>query len=192
MLSLVVDMYHISHDTRSLSRARARAHARSLSGVCMETQHSTPLESVREGSSDGVSSSSSSLALADLVDEGGPQAQVELVLAAGTEQDAPANVREGGQEECTGCTGAGGHGSSQMVHDYLGDRCVCVCVCPCAGVHARMCICMLVGKALGGMWVPPSENLVPLPAAPCTCACLCERTRARVGGNVVSGCGQSS
>ena len=138
----------------------------------METQHSTPLESVREGSSEGVPSSSSSLTLADLADEGGPLEQAEPVLDAGTEQEA--NVREGGLEECTG---GGGHGSSQMVHDYLGDRCVCVCVCVCVGVTALVCVCC---------WVRVVEASRVCPRMRMMCHCLlrrvpvhdCERERA--------------
>ena len=96
-----------------------------VSGVCMETQHSTPLEAVRESSSEGVSSSSStvssssstgSLTLADLAADRSAQEgheEEEETGGAGTEQ-GPRTGRGGGK---------GGVGtSSQMVHDYLGDR----------------------------------------------------------------------
>jgi hypothetical protein len=90
-----------------------------VSGVCMETQHSTPLEAVRESSSEGVSSSSStgSLTLADLAADGsaqeGEEEEEEETGGAGTEQGL-GNGRGGGK--------GGGGTSSQMVHDYLGDR----------------------------------------------------------------------
>ena len=93
----------------------------------MEAQHSTPLAAVREGSveEDASSTSTGSLTIEELEatsQEGGvKEATQDSGEHGGGVSDGVAGAGEGeaGRESARASSS-----SSQMVHDYLGDRCV--------------------------------------------------------------------